>query len=259
MMRFTESKYEPMMSTVLRYKPPGKCFAQNSGGVATMTSEELLKRLQEYHKITVDKKTPCNYAKYGWIPAPKVINKGRAGGKLIDYDERSSAEFVASYRLKREKKVSKENVSTVRKIALEGTWDELFSLPDCMNFIKLAFAWNELLKEANEAEDPRVKIFHDEQERLFRQTAARLDELLLEQVSQWEDYNKSCNEIFPPELRTHRDGQDQISGKEALVRAEAISRETEKYKELVRENMNKMQKLSAEIYEQAKAKAFGSE
>ena len=259
MMHFTESKYEPMMNESMRYSPPGKCFMPNSGWGAAMTSEELLKRLYEYHKISVDKKTPYNYAKYGWIPAPRVINKGRAGGKINDYDECASVEFVASYRLKREKKVSKENVSVARRIALEGSWDGLYSLPDCMDLIRLALDWNQLLRWAKEAEDPRVKIYHDERSRLYRQTAARFDEILLEEKTQWEEYQKECEEIFPEEMRIHTAGQDRASSKELLIRAEAMNRETKKYRELTNESIKKMEKLLADNEKQARAKAFGSE
>ena len=247
------------MQDSLRYRSPGKCFVYDSRWVGIMTSEELLKRLEEYHKIVVDKKTPYNYAKYGWIPAPKVINKGRAGGKVIDYDECSTAEFVASYRLKREKKVSKEDVSIARKIALEGPWNDFIDLPDYMKFVDLSFEWKNLLNEALEIEVPEMKLFHDELKKIQRETAGRLDELLQERKALLDEYENVCSKIFSPELRTREKRQVGVSNGEPICVAEAIKRETEKLIKLSNENMDKIYKFNAEILKQATEKTFGSE
>ena len=186
MMQFTESKYEPMMSDSLRYRPPGRCFVQHTGGVAAMTSEELLKRLQEFHKISVDKKTPYNYAKYGWIPAPKVINKGRAGGKVIDYEECSSVEFVASYRLKREKKVSKEEVALARAFALNLLGPvELSSAEDIVLYqktVKAAVAWINMLEEAKEVEDLKYREYKAVREKLLNSGPGEQIRLLMNEI-----------------------------------------------------------------------------
>ena len=171
MMHFTESKYEPMMQESLRYKPPGKCFILNTGWGVAVTSEELLKRLQEYHGIVVDKKTAHNYARYEWILAPKIINKGRAGGRLVDYEETASAEFVASYRLKREKKAKKENVALARKIAKEESGADRFWTAEIgVDLLLLAQEWRALYNQALDAEDPEMKMFHDETSRLLAST-----------------------------------------------------------------------------------------
>jgi len=166
MIYFTESKFEPMMSDHLRYKPPGRCFMQNTGRVVVMTSEELLKKLQECHNISVDKKTVYNYAtKYGWIPEPRVINKGRAGGKIIDYDESASIEFVASYRLKREKRVSREDVALARGVALKTALPlEMKSekgIDYYVNIMNISHDWQRLLEEAKEAEDPKRRKYNE--------------------------------------------------------------------------------------------------
>ena len=197
MMHFTESKYEPMMSAALRYKPPGRCFMQNTGGVAAMTSEELLTKLQECHGISVDKKTPYNYAKYGWIPAPKVINKGRAGGKVIDYDECASVEFVASYRLKREKKASREEVALARKYAKDGLESMVPCSPQEWGIMfDLSLEWDRMLEAAREAEDPKRRLYKIEKKRLYNDgPQEQVRQLFNESFALNEEFDRTMQEL----------------------------------------------------------------
>lgn len=230
MMHFTESKYEPMMSDALRYKPPGRCFMQNTGGVAAMTSEELLKRLQECHGISVDKKTPYNYAKYGWIPAPKVINKGRAGGKVIDYDECASVEFVASYRLKREKKASKEEVAQARKYAKDD-WDYQvrLSLQDLGKIIDLSFEWDRMLEAAKEAEDPKRRLFNIERKKLYNDgPQEQVRQLFNEESALRAKYDQIMKELSADELLSGN-AVSLMKPDDFLARAEQIRRASEEF------------------------------
>ena len=229
MMQFTESKYEPMMSDSLRYRPPGRCFVQNAGGVAAMTSEELLKRLQEFHKISVDKKTLYNYAKYGWIPAPKVINKGRAGGKVIDYDECVSVEFVASYRLKREKKASKEEVALARKYAKDD-WDYQVkpSRQEWEKIIDLSLEWCRMLEAAKEAEDPKLSLYKAEKKKLYNDGPQERVRLLFNEAFELQaKQEQRMKELSVDELLS---GSSVLKPNDLLARAEQVRRESEVFR-----------------------------
>ena len=240
MICFTESAYEPMMNDNLRYRPPGRCFMQNMGGVAAMTSEELLNRLQECHKISVDKKTPYNYAKYGWIPAPRVINMGRAGGKMIDYDETTSAEFVASYRLKREEKASKEDVALARKVALEGICDAYFTTTDKgIDILLLSGKWKDLYKQALSTEDPEMRAFYSEVSKLYEATRETRKELKRQRM-------REINELF-------KDSDEQVECGDVPLTDELKNQ----WRDAYRDRSGPLNELITTIYRQAAAKAFG--
>jgi hypothetical protein len=230
---FTESQYEPLMSDLFLYKKPNKCFCPNTGRwVIATTTDELKNRLRDYHRIYVDNKTIHNYSKkYGVIPKPETINLGRGGGIVDDYPDTTSAEFVASYNLKRQNKIPWEKIAIVRKIVCEGAWHEPFGLPDSAQYRDMAFEWGLLRLEAEEAEDPKLKALNDEVKKIYRQTDDRRDKLLREQQLLLQEYDA----------------------------AEAVNAETEKYAELLIENAGKIGGLIRENIEQARKKVFGSE
>ena len=251
---FTESRFEPMMQESVRYKPPGKCFTLNRWGVE-MTSEELLKRLQEYHGIIVDKKTPYNYAKYRWIQAPKVVNKGRGGGKSIDYDNNSSAEFVASYRLKREKKASKDEVAVAREMAVLNhltEWrgfDDLLQQGTAQKYIELSLEWDRLYKEAKEAEDPKMKIYHCEIKRLYPDYKERIKSLYqaIDTVNNEHD-EKMDRFVTAEELQNNPALAAKMSPVEILRQAELMKEESEKYSARYNALADEMDRIFAEIH-----------
>lgn len=83
-----------------------------------MKTDEFVDALAQKYRIYVDRKTVFNYAKQGLITGPKIINRGRGGGKISVYSEQSFAEFVTAYIFIKRYHMSRETVITARNSAL---------------------------------------------------------------------------------------------------------------------------------------------
>ena len=82
-----------------------------------MNPDEVIKHLEELG-VKRDKKTPQRYTKNKLVPEPTRINLGRGKGNIVDYPDSTPYEFYGSLFLKQFEKVSDQELSEARRLAL---------------------------------------------------------------------------------------------------------------------------------------------